>query len=133
MSAAYFWKAGSVLGALGVGFAAFGSHGLKTKLANDPDAVKKVDNWKTASHFQILHSVALLITSIAMQRPPTLSRPVPRSSLAGYLFLAGMAGFSGSIYGLVLDEQKRFSKILGPITPLGGLCLMGGWAALAFL
>ena len=37
--------------------------------------------------------------------------------------------FSGSIYLLVLDPQ-RF-KVLGPVTPLGGLCLIGGWVALA--
>jgi len=37
--------------------------------------------------------------------------------------------FSGSIYLLVLDPQ-RF-KALGPVTPLGGLCLIGGWVALA--
>lgn len=38
--------------------------------------------------------------------------------------------FSGSIYALVLDPV-RF-KFLGPVTPLGGLCLIGGWLALAF-
>lgn len=38
--------------------------------------------------------------------------------------------FSGSIYLLVLDPQ-RF-KVVGLVTPLGGLCLIGGWAALAF-
>ena len=37
--------------------------------------------------------------------------------------------FSGSIYALVLDPA-RF-RFLGPVTPLGGLCLIGGWAALA--
>jgi uncharacterized membrane protein YgdD (TMEM256/DUF423 family) len=45
------------------------------------------------------------------------------------LFTAGMTMFSGSIYMLVLDPQ-RF-KFLGPVTPLGGLCLIGGWVALA--
>ncbi|KAH4142946.1 hypothetical protein HBH45_048650 [Parastagonospora nodorum] len=45
------------------------------------------------------------------------------------LFTAGMSMFSGSIYLLVLDPQ-RF-KFLGPVTPLGGLCLIGGWVALA--
>jgi uncharacterized membrane protein YgdD (TMEM256/DUF423 family) len=46
------------------------------------------------------------------------------------LFAAGMLGFSGSIYLLTLDPA-RF-KALGPITPLGGLCLIGGWVALLF-
>lgn len=38
--------------------------------------------------------------------------------------------FSGSIYALVLDGQTF--KFLGPVTPLGGMCLLGGWVALAF-
>lgn len=37
--------------------------------------------------------------------------------------------FSGSIYALILDPRFKF---LGPVTPLGGLCLIGGWLALAF-
>jgi uncharacterized membrane protein YgdD (TMEM256/DUF423 family) len=54
----------------------------------------------------------------------------PKNKLAGGLFIAGMTLFSGSIYLLVLDPQ-RF-KFMGPITPIGGLCLIGGWIALAF-
>lgn len=54
----------------------------------------------------------------------------PQNKLAAGLFVAGMTMFSGSIYLLVLNPQKF--KALGPITPLGGLCLIGGWAALAF-
>lgn len=46
------------------------------------------------------------------------------------LLTAGMTMFSGSLYLLVLDPQ-RFGKFLGPVTPLGGLCLIGGWVALA--
>ena len=45
------------------------------------------------------------------------------------LFTAGMTMFSGSIYALVLDPDHF--KPLGPVTPLGGLCLIGGWVALA--
>lgn len=55
---------------------------------------------------------ALLLTAVA----------APQNVVAGSLFTAGMTMFSGSIYLLVLDPQ-RF-KWLGPITPLGGLCLM---------
>lgn len=67
-----------------------------------------------------MHSVVLLVTSVAL----------PNHYLAGSLFTAGMTMFSGSIYLLVLDPQ-RF-KYLGPVTPLGGLCLIGGWVTLAF-
>lgn len=49
--------------------------------------------------------------------------------VASGLFVAGMTMFSGSIYALVLDPEMF--KLLGPVTPLGGLCLIGGWVALA--
>jgi uncharacterized membrane protein YgdD (TMEM256/DUF423 family) len=69
---------------------------------------------------QLVHSgVLLLASSVA-----------PKNTLAASLLVAGMTMFSGSIYLLVLDPQ-RF-KAVGPITPLGGLCLIGGWVALAF-
>lgn len=67
-----------------------------------------------------MHAGVLLMTSFV----------APKNKLAMTLFSAGMLGFSGSIYLLVLDPQ-RF-KPLGPVTPLGGLCLIGGWVALAF-
>jgi Uncharacterized small membrane protein len=50
--------------------------------------------------------------------------------VAGSLFATGITMFSGSLYLLVLDSE-RF-RYLGPVTPLGGLCLIGGWLALAF-
>lgn len=69
---------------------------------------------------QLVHSGVLLLSSAV----------APKNTLAASLFVAGMTMFSGSIYLLVLDPQ-RF-KVLGPVTPLGGLCLIGGWVALAF-
>lgn len=50
--------------------------------------------------------------------------------VAGALFTAGMTLFSGSLYAMTLDTE-RF-RFLGPVTPLGGLCLIGGWLALEF-
>ncbi|KAJ2986335.1 hypothetical protein NUW58_g5077 [Xylaria curta] len=93
-----------------------GAHGLK-KIVTDP---AKLASFATAAHYQLLHSVALLVAT----------RAAPENKLAAGLFTAGMTMFSGSIYALVLDPA-RF-RFLGPVTPLGGLCLIGGWAALAF-
>ena len=67
-----------------------------------------------------MHSVALLLAEQA----------APKNIWAKSLFTAGMTMFSGSIYALVLDPQTF--KPLGPVTPLGGMCLIGGWVALAF-
>lgn len=72
------------------------------------------------SDAQLIHSGVLLFTSYA----------APRNKLAMGLLTAGIGMFSGSIYLLVLDPVQF--KALGPVTPVGGLCLIGGWAALAF-
>ncbi|KAI0390282.1 hypothetical protein F5Y17DRAFT_71796 [Xylariaceae sp. FL0594] len=111
-----YWTLGCIYGASAVAFGAFGSHGLK-KMVSDP---AKIASFGTAAHYQLIHSVALLVAS----------RAAPENKVAAGLFMAGMTMFSGSIYALVLDPA-RF-RFLGPVTPLGGLCLIGGWAALAF-
>ncbi|KAH8799786.1 hypothetical protein F5884DRAFT_825205 [Xylogone sp. PMI_703] len=103
-----FWTIGCIYGASAVTFGAFGAHGLKKHIA-DPT---RIANWNTAAHYQLVHSGVLLLANAV----------APNNSVAASRF--------GSIYLLVLDPQ-RF-KAVGPITPLGGLCLIGGWAALAF-
>ncbi|GAM85991.1 hypothetical protein ANO11243_040010 [Dothideomycetidae sp. 11243] len=110
-----FWTLGSLYGASAVCLGAFGSHGLK-KIINDP---VKIASWNTAAQYQLIHSGVLLLSSVA----------APKDKVAASLFTAGMTMFSGSIYLLVLNPQ-RF-KVLGPVTPIGGLCLIGGWVALA--
>lgn len=110
-----FWTIGCLYGASSVMLGAFGAHGLKRRIA-DP---ARLQNWSTAAHYQLIHSVALTFAAAV----------APQNTIAMSLFTAGMTMFSGSIYLLVLDPQKF--KFLGPVTPLGGLCLIGGWVALA--
>ncbi|KAI0149929.1 DUF423-domain-containing protein [Hypoxylon sp. NC0597] len=110
-----FWKLACLYGASAVGLGAFGAHGLKSIIDNPA----RLANWGTAAHYQLVHSVALLVASQA---------PTP-NPVAGWLFTSGMTLFSGSLYLLVLDP-KNF-RFLGPATPLGGACLIGGWVALA--
>ncbi|KIV92929.1 hypothetical protein PV10_04185 [Exophiala mesophila] len=110
------FRVGAIFGATAVALGAFGAHGLKKRIS-DP---QKLANWSTAAQYQLIHSgVLLLAHSIA-----------PKNRWASGLFIAGMTMFSGSLYLLVLDPQ-RF-KYLGPVTPIGGLCLIAGWLALAF-
>ncbi|KAI1501201.1 hypothetical protein F5X99DRAFT_211444 [Biscogniauxia marginata] len=111
-----FWALGCAYGAAAVALGAFGAHGLK-KIIADP---ARVASWATAAHYQLIHSVALLVAA----------RASPHNVAAGGLLTAGMTLFSGSIYLLTLNPA-RF-RFLGPVTPLGGLCLIGGWVALAF-
>ncbi|RKF64966.1 UPF0382 membrane protein [Erysiphe neolycopersici] len=111
-----FWTIGSLYGASSVALGAFGAHGLRKRISDS----SKITSWGTAAQYQLIHSGVLLLTTVA----------VPKNTLAAGLFTAGMTMFSGSIYLLVLDPQRY--KFLGPVTPLGGLCLIGGWVALAF-
>ncbi|KAI1408987.1 DUF423-domain-containing protein [Hypoxylon sp. FL1857] len=110
-----FWTLACLYGASAVCLGAFGAHGLK-QIISDP---ARLANWGTAAHYQLVHSVALLVAAQAQAQNPA----------AGWLFTSGMTLFSGSLYLLVLDPA-RF-RFLGPVTPLGGLCLIGGWVALA--
>jgi uncharacterized membrane protein YgdD (TMEM256/DUF423 family) len=135
-----FWTLGCIYGASSVTLGAFGAHGLKKKI---PDPAR-IANWNTAAHYQVRTSPLapfsplspyhhVLIISLKLVHSGVLlltSAVAPKNTLASSLFVAGMTMFSGSIYLLVLDPQ-RF-KFLGPVTPLGGLCLIGGWVALAF-
>mmetsp|Transcript_15482 Transcript_15482/g.33541 ORF Transcript_15482/g.33541 Transcript_15482/m.33541 type:complete len:133 (-) Transcript_15482:172-570(-) len=112
----------SLLGASGVGLGAFGAHALKSTLAKKAGAG---DNWRTAVSYQLLHAVALLTLSTidkkSLQTPPS-----PSSWSGGKMMALGTALFSGSIYFLCLDVGPK--KLLGPITPVGGLLLISGWA-----
>ena len=114
MNSALAARIAAILGFLAVALGAFGAHGLKDVLArNDTAAI-----WQTAALYHLVHSVVLLFVA---------SRE-PLAVWAWRLFFAGVVIFSGSLYVLAVTNVKW----LGAITPLGGLCLLGGWLALAF-
>jgi len=102
-----------LLGFLGVALGAFGAHALKATL----EAHASVDTWRTAVLYQLVHAVGLLALSAA--RGPLAGAAVP----VAWCWLAGVVFFSGSLYWLALGGPKS----LGPVTPLGGLCLLAGW------
>ncbi len=106
----------SSFGFCGVALGAFGAHALKARLG------EHLDTWHTAVLYHLIHSVALLALALygrASQQPIALP--------AG-LFAAGIVLFSGSLYVLSLSGIK----VLGAITPFGGLCFLAGWATLAW-
>ncbi len=103
---------------LGIALGAFGAHGLKHILSPE---MKQV--YETGVQYQIYHALALFIVAGLVVRNP--SRGV---SWAGYLFIAGILLFSGSLYSLSLSGIKK----IGWITPLGGLSFLMGWALLLF-
>ncbi|HEV7867817.1 MAG TPA: DUF423 domain-containing protein [Chthoniobacteraceae bacterium] len=113
MHSTFTFRAAAVLGFLAVALGAFGAHALKDTLASHGTSAI----WETAALYHLVHAGVLL--AIAVHRPgPTW---------AARLFLAGVVIFSGSLYVLAVTNIRW----LGAITPLGGLCLLGGWLALA--
>merc|ERR1712137_460268 len=114
------WRVlGGVFGGLGVCCGAFGAHGLKNRIS-DPALVS---SWSTAAHYQMVHAVMMTVTASS----PGITKIVPA------LFAAGCVCFSGSIYGLVLlSKESELRKVLGPITPLGGLMFTAGWFTFAW-
>ncbi len=104
-------------GALGVVLGAFGAHALRGSI--EP---RLIETFQTAVQYQLIHALALLLVSLTMGwLGQSLSLEI-----SAYAFMAGIILFSGSLYGLVLTEMRW----LGPVTPLGGLCLIVGWLAL---
>jgi uncharacterized membrane protein YgdD (TMEM256/DUF423 family) len=105
-------------GALGVALGAFGAHALRDRLPPELLAT-----WQTGVLYHLLHSVALL--ALALFASAT-GRSV---SLPALLWSAGILLFSGSLY-LLAGAGQRWA---GPVTPIGGLCLIAGWIALVAL
>jgi len=109
---------GALYGFLGVALGAFGAHGLRARLSADALAI-----WKTAVDYQFYHALALLLVGLwAMQQP---ARAL---NVAGTCFALGVVLFSGSLYALALSGVR----VLGAITPLGGLLFLCGWLSLAW-
>lgn len=117
---------GALSGFIAVAAGAFGAHGLKPRLTPDLLAI-----FETGARYQMYHALALVLVGVlALRRSDagTAGGVLPSLTAAGWLFLAGTLLFSGSLYVLSLSGQRW----LGAITPLGGLCFLGGWLALAW-
>lgn len=111
-----FFVLGSISAFLGVACGAFGTHGLRNRLS--PEMLRV---WETSTHYQMLHALALLAVGFTATRFPN-----GPWQAAGWLFTIGTVLFSGSLYALSLSGVRW----LGAITPLGGLCFLGGWICL---
>ena len=109
------------LGFTAVALGAFGAHGLRSRLDALPDGVKRMEWWTTAAHYHLVHAVALSFVAWLVHRGAGTSAVV-----AGWCFVAGVGIFSGSLYLMTVTGQTK----LGAITPIGGLLMMAGWAAI---
>ncbi len=108
--------AGGIAGFMGVAFGAFGAHALKQRLTADMLAV-----YQTGVQYHLIHAVALIAVALAADRWPAAT-----TTAAGWLFVAGIVVFSGSLYALAVSGVR----VLGAITPIGGVCFLAGWVCL---
>ncbi|WP_367401415.1 DUF423 domain-containing protein [Solimonas sp. SE-A11] len=112
------WLAlGASYGFLAVALGAFGAHALKAKLTPDLLAV-----WKTGVEYHFYHALALLAVGLLARQ----LQPSGALTTAGVCFALGVLLFSGSLYALALSGVR----VLGAVTPFGGLLFLVGWACL---
>ncbi|WP_322923019.1 DUF423 domain-containing protein [Paenibacillus campi] len=107
----------SIVGMLGVAIGAFGSHIL------EPIIGARIEIFKTGVEYHFVHALAILLTAV-------IAGQLGENALlrwAARLFTVGVLFFSGSLYVLCITGVK----VLGAITPLGGVCLIAGWILLA--
>jgi uncharacterized membrane protein YgdD (TMEM256/DUF423 family) len=112
-----FLLLGSLFGLFGVALGAFGAHALRSRLSADMLAI-----FETAVRYQMYHTFAVLLVAAAIGHIGNARLPV----IAGWAFVAGIILFSGSLYVLALTNIR----ILGAITPIGGMLFLIGWACL---
>jgi len=120
-----FQVAGALFGATAVILGAFGAHILKEKLS-----IGELEIYEKGVYYQVFHSLAILFSASMIGSVQGKSH----FGKASLLFCFGIIFFSGSLYLLACKELlgiTQLTKIIGPITPLGGLCLIAGWIMLA--
>jgi uncharacterized membrane protein YgdD (TMEM256/DUF423 family) len=105
-------------GFLAVAAGAFGAHALKERLSADMLGV-----FQTGAHYHLAHALAIAFAALLAG----VAGFEKSARTTGWLFTAGIVLFSGSLYALALSGIK----ILGAITPLGGVCFLSGWLWLA--
>jgi uncharacterized membrane protein YgdD (TMEM256/DUF423 family) len=111
------WLIAGLMGVTGVALGAFGAHVLRESLLQR----QTVNLWQTAVLYQLIHTVALL--ALAGWKADSAARLAPAITAAAYCWIGGIVLFSGSLYGLALGGPR----LLGPVTPAGGLLLLAGW------
>ncbi|MFT3927999.1 MAG: DUF423 domain-containing protein [Myxococcales bacterium] len=115
-----FLTLAAVFGCLAVGLGAFGAHGLAGRMAALPDGAQRLEWWKTAALYHLMHALALALAA-------GLLGEARAGRVACFAFSIGILLFSGSLYTMTLTGVR----VLGAVTPFGGLSLMVGWLAMA--
>lgn len=111
---------GAIYGLLSVILGAFGAHALKKIIS-----VEKLVSFETGVRYQMYAAFFLLIVGYILKFETTSEKWI------SILMIAGTFIFSVTIYLLAFSEVMSIpSKIIGPLTPLGGLLMIISWAML---
>jgi uncharacterized membrane protein YgdD (TMEM256/DUF423 family) len=111
-----FVSLGALCAALGIGLGAFGAHALRGSVGEPQLAL-----WETATRYWLIGALGMAVFG-------SWSAKREQSALPGWLLLAGSVLFSASLYALALGAPR----ILGAVTPLGGLGLITGFLSFAW-
>lgn len=115
--------AGALFLALGATCGALGAHALEAVMTPE-----RLDSWGTASLYLLVMGAGLIGASHSSSQR--------QSQVALDAVWVGTVLFSCSIMGLVtlatLEVGAGWRAVLGPITPLGGVLMIGGWVSWAW-
>jgi uncharacterized membrane protein YgdD (TMEM256/DUF423 family) len=109
--------AGALNALVAVAAGAFGAHGLQSRLDE-----KHLGIFETAARYHMYHALGMALCALAARSG------LAGAVRAGWVMQAGVAIFAGTLYALAVTKVK----ILGAITPIGGLLMMIGWVMLAW-
>jgi len=119
----------AIFGMLSVIIGAWSAHGIQSFIPDtDPKKLYKIASFKTGVQYQFFHTFLLMFLSLIHYKKWT-----NKLEWVFKLTVVGVILFSGSIYLLALKNELGItgvSKIIGPITPLGGLTLISAWTIL---
>jgi uncharacterized membrane protein YgdD (TMEM256/DUF423 family) len=132
-----FLVLGALRGFIGVALGAFGTHALRAN--HTPE---RLATFETGIRYHLIHALALFAVVLTGRfRYATIVGGAETGTAAtsyfgsiggwavaaGWLFVAGIVLFSGSLYALATTGNRRW----GAVTPIGGVCWLAGWALLA--
>ncbi|TDE31260.1 DUF423 domain-containing protein [Flavobacterium ranwuense] len=111
---------GAILGMIAIILGAFGAHALKKVLS-----MEQLATFETGVRYQMYHALFLLFIGLMKEVPQKTKKAIY------FLVLFGILLFSGSIYLLATNDLTSFDfKIIGFVTPIGGLLLILAWGVL---
>lgn len=119
-----FISIGAAMAFISIVLGAFGAHALKTVISAD-----NLISYETGVKYLMYHALGVILVCVLNQKDSAKNL-----TSVIYLFIIGSVLFSGSIFLLSTREITglEFLKFLGPVTPIGGLCLILGWGLLFY-